>query len=423
MYARGEREFMKQQFERAILEFQAALRDDPKFTLAAVRCADLLTSQHRQSEGFPMWRKAMQMLGERPLTRPEELYARGMFATDTGDMDAAEREFRRWSVEYPKDWRAPFYRMLPLVLQGHAEEALTSLETVRAAMPEYADTYAQIVACHLVLMQVAEARKLIPLLRKYEDSSRADLREAYCDFCDGDCAGYLERLRGIRRNKATSARGAIDAMIREAVLLIDANQPGAAAAESEAYLREHSAADIKGQLPVLRIVQAWAEMLAGDRSAAMEHAREAIGADTGAVLVTLAGSIFARLGDKSRQAGAVAICEELGDLPIYRLGLERIQGEGARAAGDSGGAMEHFREAARLEPKIGHRQYLIEVLPEGAELEALCSNVFRTPWQFLRPPALHNLGSIRGALARVPEGSGVRTPFAKRFALSSAHVV
>ncbi len=147
LYARGQHFFMRQDFESAILQFESALRVDPKFTLAALRRADLLMSQGRQTEGLEQWRAAITLLGERPVTRAEELNARGMFAQDSGDITAADRYFRTWALEYPRDWRAPFYRVVPLILNGRAAQALEVLRPLLASVPEYGDVYALMISC------------------------------------------------------------------------------------------------------------------------------------------------------------------------------------------------------------------------------------------------------------------------------------
>lgn len=417
-YARGQTFFMKQDFEPAILEFEAALRIDPGFTLAAVRLADLLVSQHRQTEGFRQWRAAMAMLNKRILTRPEELNARGMFALDTGDMEAADRYFRTWSAEYPHDWRGPFYRMIPLCMSGHAAEALELLKQISVSMPNYGDIYVQMVACHLLLNQTAEARALLPELRRYERPERADMREGYIRYREGDCVGYLEMLRSIQRSGYR--RGAADAMLQESLLLIDAGQAEAAASRVEAFLRANTEIEISGQQADLRTAQAWAEMLAGRRQAAVNLAREVIQSETGPLVVQLCGTIFVRCGAASLADNALRICTGLLDFPLYRLTRDRILGEQAAAEGRKEAALREFHEAAALEPAIAHRQYLMEALPEHSQEKIdLALNVVRNPWQVLRPPPLHHIGAVALALPVVNGLAGPGEPFAKKFAVSA----
>jgi serine/threonine protein kinase/tetratricopeptide (TPR) repeat protein len=421
MYARGQDYFMKQDFKAAILEYQSALAKDPQFTLAAIRLGDLLTSDHRQSEGFAQWRSAIAMLQQRSVTRAEELYARAMFANDTGDMAAADTHFRTWSLEYRNDWRAPFYRMLPLVLNGRAGQALDDLREIQVRIPEYGDVYAQIIACHLVLGQTAEARALVPELRKRGRPERADLREGYIRFREGDCVGYLQILRDIQKSRSYD-RGAIDAMVREAMLLIDVGQPGAAAERAEVFLRSHANAETAPQQTVLRTVQTWAEMMSGSQQAALRHAQQVLEADTGPMTVTVVGSVMARLGADKLTTRALSIVQKLADLPLYRIAQHRIQGEQARFNGDTGGALREFRAAAKLEPVIAHRQYLIELLPGGSpERESLTLNVLRIPWQLLRPPPLHCIGSLH-SLGLLNGGVSYSDPFASRFIASSSKI-
>jgi hypothetical protein len=52
-FARSQDYYLNRDLGAAVLELDAALREDPQFTLAAIRRADILTTQHRQSESFP----------------------------------------------------------------------------------------------------------------------------------------------------------------------------------------------------------------------------------------------------------------------------------------------------------------------------------------------------------------------------------
>jgi serine/threonine protein kinase/tetratricopeptide (TPR) repeat protein len=417
-FARGEEFFMRQDYETAILEFEAALRIDPKFTLAALRRADLLVSQHRQKEGFAQWRQAMELLKERPVTRPEELNARGMFAMDIGDFEASDRYFRTWSAEYPHEWKAPFYRMLPLVMNGSAAEAAEILNTVRRKVPDYGELYAELIGVYLVLGRPDDARKLLPELRKWNRPERATLREGFIRFREGDCAGCFEIYRELQ--KSDWRRGAADGMLYEALLLIDAGLPAAAADNTARFLASGSWAEIAAQQINLLIVQAWAEMLTGRPSQSLKHARQVLEGEDGPLIVSLAATIFARLGARREAEAALRICADFLDLPLYKIAWRRIRGELAAANGDRASALKEFRAAAALEPRIAHRQYLIEALPASdPERLELCRNVVRIPWQSaFRPPPLYSLGALSFAVPAVND-AGLDEPYARRFAASA----
>jgi eukaryotic-like serine/threonine-protein kinase len=418
-YARGQQRFMQQDFNGAIDQFTEALAEDPQFTLAALRRADLLVSQYRQTEGFVQYRNALALLGKRAVTRPEELYGRGMFAADSGDFEGADRYFRTWSAEYPFDWRAPFYRMYPLCMSGHAAQALELLNALRPTLPNYGDLYVQLCRVNLVLGQTAKARALLPDIRRLNRPERAALQEAFIRFREADCVGCLEMLRGLQQSRSYR-RSAADAMSHEGLLLIDAGFHEAAAARIDAFLRSGSWIDARPQQIALRMIQSWAEMLSGQRDAAIAHASEALAAEAGPLIVALAGTVYARLGAVDEAQRAQALCNGLEDIPLYRTTQHRIAGELARHAGDLPRALVELRAAAALEPPIAQRQYLIEALPPGsAERLDLCVKAVRTPWgQHMRPPPMHHIGALGIAVPEVI-AAGLNEPFAQRFAATS----
>ena len=429
LYAQGEQFVMKNDFNPALDLFTQALAEDPQFTLAAMRRADLLTSQDRHSDSLPLWRTALAMLPRRPVTRAEELYGRGMFGVDSWDLDAADLNFRTWSREYPHEWRAPFYRTAPLCQAGHATQALELLTRVQQQVPDFGDVYVQMISCHLMLGQTDRARALLPDAYRLNRRERVQLREAYIVFREGDCVGYLEALRALRRDVFQAPagrrylRGAFDSVRQEGLFLIDAGYPEAAAAVIEEVVRTGSWSDVKPQLSVLRIVQAWAELLAGNSRAAIEHARSAVGDEPGPVILMLGGALFARLGRQALSAAVLRVCEDNSDILLYRHARHRIAGEIARASGRHEDALRELRSAAALEPRLAHRPYLIEALPEAdPERLELSLNVVRHPWLVFRPPPLHCIGSLAVAVPTVNEHSPDTDTFATRFAASATSV-
>jgi len=418
LFARGQQHFMKNDFDPAILEFASALQEDPKFTLAAIRRADLLMSQNRHREGLAQWRSAINMLRERPVTRAEELYARAMYAYDTGDVAGADRQYQTWSIEYPGDWHPLFYRVTPLILNGHAGQAVKLLESLRKRMPDYGDIYAQLISCHIVLNQTSQAREWMPELRKRGRPERADLREGYIRFREGDCVGYFDMLQKVQASK-TYRRGAVDAMVRECLLWLDVGMPEIAAERSARFLHHGSWAETVAEEAHLLAVQAWGEMESGHPGEAVLHASQAIQAETPAIVVAIAGTVFARAGVSSNVERALALCADFDDMPVFRLARFRILGERERAQGNIDKAIEYFRHASELEPLIAHRAYLRDTLPEnGAERMELCRRAVNVPWQVFRPPPLHNIGSLHGAVKTVKR-AGSADSFVQRFLESS----
>jgi len=416
-YARGQNFFMHQDYDPALLEFESALRADPKFTLAALRRADLLVSRGRQAEGFPQYRAAIHMLDERPVTRAEELNARGIFAFDSGDVEASDKYFRTWSAEYPSDWKPSYYRIIGLILEGYARQALQMLAALRRRMPDFGDLYAQTIAALLVLGETAQARTFVPQLRKWNGAERGDLREGFVRFREGDCLGYLSILHSIQRSQ--NWRAASDAMLNEAMLYIDASLPDAITSHIDDFLSAHSGAETVPEQASLRAVQAWTEMRIGQIRSSISHARQALELEPGPLIVAVAGTVFARGREGTLARRALEFSGGMLDIRLYAIAYHRIAGELANASGNQELAIREFRAAAALEPRIAHRQYLMEALPVGPERLALCLNAVRIPWQALRPPPMHSLGSLGFAVPVVNSTSGIDEPFARKFAVSS----
>lgn len=415
-YAKGQQLFLAQQFNPALDKFAEALAEDPQFTLAALRRADLLVSQNRQAEGFATYRTAMRLLEERRVTRPEELYGRGMYALDSGDYEAADRHFRTWQAEYPHDWRAPFYRTMPLCLNGHPEQAVELLRPLRSVVPEYGDLYVQTLRALLMTGRTGDARELLPVIRRLNRPERADLNEAYILFREADCVGGLQILREVQ--KSTYRRGATDAMLQEGLLLIDAGHPEAAAENIGAFLRRGSWVDAGPQQIALQIVQAWAQMMAGRRSAAVETAKLAVAREAAPVIIALAGTIFARCRRPDLAEAMKASTVPWLDIRHYRIANHRIAGEQLRQAGNEEAGLAEIRRAAELEPAVAHRQYLMEALPEGSdERLTLARRALQYPWQNWRPPLIHHIGAV-GMAVRTMVSAGVPDEFARRFAES-----
>lgn len=416
-FARGQRLYMINDWEGAALQFEAALREDEGFTLAAMRRADILMSQSRQTAGIAQWRTAVAMLDERQVTRAEELYGHSMFAFDSGDMEAAERYARTWSGEYPNDWRAPYFRALPLCLNGHAAQAVEVLEPLREVLADYGDLYVQLIACRLVLGQMDRARELIPIVRRLGRPERADLREAYVRYREGDCVGCLAVLRALQQSNYR--RGATDGMLQEALLLIDGGYLDEAATNIERFLTRGSWVETAPQESALRAAQAWAEMLQGKFSAAVAHARMALGPESGPLIVALSGTVFARSGARELVSATLERIASFQDIRSYRIARHRIEGELALSEGNTAAGLVALRAAAALEPVIAHRQYLIEALPQGSdERLQLAIKAAEVPWQSLRPPSMHHIGTMRTVVADLV-AAGAANGFVTEFASTS----
>ena len=107
--------------------------------------------------------------------------------------------------------------------------------------------------------------------------------------------------------------------------------------------------------------------------------------------------------------------EPFQDIRVYQVARHRILGELARAEGRPDAALTELRAAAALEPKIAHRQYLVEALPAGSpERLTLAGHAAQVPWQNLRPPVIHHIGAMRTIVADL-RAAGTMNEFTTRF--------
>jgi hypothetical protein len=207
--------------------------------------------------------------------------------------------------------------------------------------------------------------------------------------------------------------------MHEGLLCIDAGFYRQAAANIDAFLARGSWIETLAGERSLRMVKAWAEMSEGNPADAVRHARLALGPENGPLIVALAGTVFARCGAAALAEEMLQRTDSFADIQAFRVARHRITGEIARANGDAEGSLRDLTAAAELEPVIAHRQYLIEALPPGSpERLDLAIKAAQVPWQVLRPPALHHIGTVAIVLAELKAAS-INDAFVAAFARTS----
>jgi tetratricopeptide (TPR) repeat protein len=423
-YARAERQAVNRKFEEALLMLDSALDRDGQFALAALRKADILMSLNRQLEGLIQWRKAIGLLDRRPITRREELHARGMYAFDTGDLSQAGRYFASWAVEYPNDYRGWFYQAVPLMLDGHAREAITSLERVVKMMPGFGSGYAQLVHTHNLLGERDQALQWVQRFRAVGPRERCDITEASIHFAASDYTRTIQLLQRARSSDNPYTRSL--AIVSEAIVWIELGAYQRAAALIEGSFALMDSTKSQGQAADAQATLAWAFLLAGDKKRAAKAAAAALSIDSGPLALVQAATVCIRAGRPDLAAPAVERCREFSDMPCYQFAASRMAGETAALEGRSDEAISALRRAAGIEPKLAFRDYLAEVFPPGHserleiqnKIAGLAPLVLRvpltqTPGSFGRTMMdLHkrspdvrtaaHLNSVRSALAAFP---------------------
>jgi tetratricopeptide (TPR) repeat protein len=352
--------------DEAILKLDSALDRDPGFALASMRKADILMTQQRHGKSMAQWQHTVGLLDSRRVTRREELRIRGMHAYDTGDVEQSGRYFATWALEYPEDWRGYFYRIVPLLLDGYPQEAIRQMEQALSLRPGYSHAHAQIANAAIAMGDWSRAGDAISRLRQAGERERPLVKEAMLQMAQGALDRALACFDEIQ--SSPDPLWQVRGRLYKAMLHLERNEPDAAlrALASDAYRGLPPEADAERASWLL--ARAFAAWRARDPTLAASAASAAIEVEQGPYALRHAAAVFARV---ARFDLASAIAERVGRLAArhYRLAAGRIDGEIALAKGHVNTAIDAFRAAFALAPRIYDRTPLARALADSGNTE------------------------------------------------------
>jgi eukaryotic-like serine/threonine-protein kinase len=215
-YARAEQFAAVQRRDEALLQLDSALKLDPHFTLAMTRRADILNSAGREFEAMTTWVDVLGKLGNRRITRREELRALGMSAFDCGDYAEADKRFAQWASEYPSDARGYAYRATPLLMFGRPGDARKALNTSISLDPDFLTAHLHQSLCAVFVGDRALLDRHASEIRRLSMSGFAVLMETLFCFAEGDFERALAGARQLRA--ADTVRFQYEAFSREAMI-------------------------------------------------------------------------------------------------------------------------------------------------------------------------------------------------------------
>lgn len=356
-FARGER-LSTTDAASAILEYDAAIRYDPQFTMAWMRKGDVLMSVERTGDGLVAWKTAIDLSAKRPLTVREDLKLRAMFADDSGDLRQSEKLFAEYIHRFPDDFWGYFYRELPLVMLGFEEEAIAMMRASER-FPERRPT----ALCHLVWDYSArhdfdQAEQCVRDLKAGGFYDRAYWGEAALAYTQRDHGRALEALH----NGEAAASGPLKSQMQheEILVLADAGQTEDAIRRALELVPQDLALGLRAY-GALKLTAAAYLVSEHSPARAQELAAKAMETGEGPVVITQAGTILARCGYMDSAARTLALLDGSPDLPRYRVARRRLQGEIALARGRRQEARDHFQAAAAE-----------DLIPYGHEYLARC---------------------------------------------------
>jgi eukaryotic-like serine/threonine-protein kinase len=332
--------------ERSLPFFREAVRLDPEFALAHMRCGDILVTLHRWDEGLPYWESALSAARRQRLSSREEFRLQSFYAMETGDYAGAEAAAMRWTQAYPQDELAKWLVFSSRYTQGRVEEARTALEGLERGTPQgrrlglFADS-------QYYLWQ-ADTQRLLRIAAQLADSGETE-NAARLEGIGHAIGGAFERAKAAfqkiidRPSPSVSSSG----YVLMSVLHSSLGDLDRADAYLEAGSRRDEAAGqrgLRGNKLASRAYLAWIRgSLENSRALALEAAQV-----TGDPDVQMKAIVVLRRGGFSREAGGLARWLDLPEkYPRFRACRMLLDGETLVAQSKASEAVPKIADALR----------------------------------------------------------------------------
>jgi serine/threonine protein kinase/tetratricopeptide (TPR) repeat protein len=355
-YTQGDDAWKASKSDAAILHLKTALDLDPKFARAASRLADILIAQSRPDEGLPYHAVAAQVIRERNLTDRESLTIRGLFALDIGQNAEAEQIFNRYSIEYPDDGLALFYKATAIDLQGRADEALTATQAAIALDPHSYSFLMQRAVYSLNVGRLDEAATLCDRAAKLMPSDWTDQLNGSVALDRFDPAGVQRSIESMRVNGSLAYKSRVYGF--EACLRAEQGRFD----EAEQLIRAGLAFDSRmglGPQPQFTKNRLLVQLLLRRRRTAdsVRLCAVMLASKPGYENTMSIGCMLAQAGEPRRAENC--LIQGLPNWPIYEHWIHRLKGEVALARGAAGLALQLMQSAPPSRIKSEWPEYIV----------------------------------------------------------------
>jgi serine/threonine-protein kinase len=286
-FSRGERLIERNHWLDAVSMYKQAELKDPGFALALARIAQWQEAL-RLAESFDYWRKAVQALDGRHVTRREEYRIRSLHANQTEDYATAEEQTKTWVLFYPRDSLAHHYRALALRNLGKFEAARDELLT-SGRLRNSESTRRNLVVVNLLL----KAGQEVPTyLKDLEPAGRA-YYGGLASFLSQDFTGAEALFKSVPRDDAQVSGRAVGA---RACLLAEIGRHREAISVLETGIRDDSSSGRSGSKARSLVALAHLHWLGHRRDEAHTLALQATREDSDTLVSLRAGTVLARAG-------------------------------------------------------------------------------------------------------------------------------
>lgn len=350
----------------AVILLRQAVERDPEFAMAHARLGDFSLTLRDLHAGLTAWQRAVTLARRGRLSQREELRIRGLYAADTEDYAAAERDFRTLALLYPHDSRARHYVGYALRGLGRDAEAVEAFLEAERQHPSWTN-HSNLAGAYLAMGRLEDALRAARALRAAGRTSQAAANEGAVRFLRADLAGAARDF-ALLRASADHTWASVGGHL-EACLLCETGKLGEAEAvldesrRSDEERRDRSAAARKW------IALAQVRLRRGDRTSARTAAGEALRAEPSAATAVQAVRVLCAAGateDARRLKGSFDFPHE-GQRA--RSGALWIEGELHAAEGRTARCVASFEAAARLTPPRFSRRRFWQALTAAGRLE------------------------------------------------------
>jgi len=350
-FTRGERLKNGKPSREAMSMYQQAVRIDPGFAIALARLASEQHTQRLATDSYATYKRAVDALEHRHVTRREDLRIRGLYAIETENFIEAEELMHTFTLLYPRDSLAHHYRAFALRNLGRLEEARSELlesQSLRAAESNLTN----LVVVALLLGRPGEAAGYLEKLHPSEAASyRGRIHFLSHDY-PGAEAAFATASRG------SDARLRSLAILAGAALLAELGRHREAVQALERGIASESGSGNVALQAQQRLSVGHLYLATGHRDAARVAAQEAAHQDSDTLTLLRAGSLLARAGfpADARSVGARMNAPDQGRR--FETAQTILNAEIALAEGRTADAITGFEKADQLTAPIRPREFL-----------------------------------------------------------------
>lgn len=350
----------------AVILLRQAVERDPEFAMAHARLGDFSLTLRDLHAGLTAWQRAVALARRGRLSQREELRIRGLYAADTEDYAAAERDFRTLALLYPHDPRAQHYIGYALRGLGRDAEAIEAFLEAERQHPSWTN-HSNLAAAYVAMGRLEDAVRETRALRAAGRTPHAAAIEGALRFLRGDLAGAAQDFRGLRTS-ADRTWASVGGHL-EACLLSETGEFRRAEAVLEESRRLDEERGDRSAAARKWIALALLRLRRREGTSARAAAAEALRAEPSAATAVQAVRVLCAAGateDARRLKGSFDFPHE-GQRA--RAGALWIEGELHAAEGRTARCVASFEAAARLTPPRYSRRRLWQALTAAGRTE------------------------------------------------------